>query len=312
MKKYFILSLFLIGMSFTRYSLIAMPNDLSWTEPVNINILNSEKDDFAPVWNRFTNKLYFNSEVSGYSNFYLTEPSSSNMFSTPILAKGEINQSRSQQSYITFESRNLAYLSTFRQFSERSYLNIFQTRKKKGEWIKAFAVDSLIKPVFMAHPTVSPDGSILIFSSKLNSEFDDTDLWMALKQDNNSWGTLIRISQLQTPGNEITPFLASNDTLYFASDGQEGPGGYDLFISVLKKGVWQRPYPLSEINTEFDESDFCLIPNSKAIFASDRPGGKGGLDLYITEQNGKNKDEKWPTPNSLYMRAVAAMTAHWK
>jgi hypothetical protein len=99
-------------------------------------------------------------------------------------------------------------------------------------------------------------------------------------QDDDTWSPPVFISELNTSGNEITPFLLSEDTLFFASNGQGGPGGYDIFYSVKSKGLWQKPFPLSGLNTEYNESDFILLANSTAIFSSDRPGGKGGLDLW--------------------------------
>jgi hypothetical protein len=43
----------------------------------------------------------------------------------------------------------------------------------------------------------------------------------------------------------------------------------------------QKPVPLNDINTEFDESDFIMLENGFAFFASNRPFGTGGLDLYL-------------------------------
>jgi len=275
----FLLFIFII---FSIIQGLCKSQELIWTEPVNLNSLNTKNDDFAPVWNRFQEQLYFNSNSSGFSKFYFSIPDANLNFTNYKLVEGDINEPRNNQSYITFETNEIAYLSSFRKYPERSNMNIFQTRKKKNAWLKSFDVDSLIYQVFMGHPTVSPDGSILIFSSTLNSEFGDLDLWMAIKQENGSWGSLIQISSLKTPGNEITPFLASIDTLYFASDGQEGPGGYDLFMSVRKDGIWQMPYPLNSLNTEFDETDFTTLPYGRAVFASNRPGGLGALDLYMT------------------------------
>ncbi len=261
-----------------------------WSSPNDISILNSPKDEFAPVWNKYQNKLYFNSTRTSYSLFYYSEITDSSIFTVPKLVLGDLNQKRNNQSYITFEKKDLAYISAFRQFENRSYVNIFQTRLKKNSWLKAFDIDSLELPMFMSHSTVSPDGTFLIFATTLNSEFGDTDLWMAIKQENGTWGNFIRLEQLKTPGNEITPYLHTDDTLYFASDGQEGPGGYDLFYSTKENGVWQQPYPIDELNTEFNESDFTILPNGLAIFSSDRPGGKGGLDLYLTKKFSANID----------------------
>ncbi len=205
------------------------------------------------------------------------------------MAKGGINEGAGNRSYIAFESKTKAYISAFRLYERRSYLNIFETQKKKDLWIEPYPVESLSFSEFAAHPTVSPDGSVMIFSSVMKSRFRDCDLWMSVKKDNGDWETPIRITPLQTPGNEITPYLSHKDTLFFASDGQEGPGGYDLFYSVRDAGVWQKPFPLENLNTIYDESDFAVIGSGEAIFASNRPGGAGGLDLYLTRKVAKER-----------------------
>ncbi|MFA6571399.1 MAG: hypothetical protein WCT77_09195 [Bacteroidota bacterium] len=253
-----------------------------WGEAQNILILNTESDDFAPSWNRFENLLYFNSTETGYSKFYTSEFNNS-AFTPPALIYGDLNKSRNNQSYITFESRDLAYFSTYRLSESRSFLNLFLTQNRRKQWTKPVPLDGLAFDGFVAHPTVSPDGSIIIFSSDMNSGDGDTDLWMAFRQDNGSFGAAVNLKELNTPGNEITPFLLARDTLFFASDGQEGLGGYDLFISVYEDGHWQRPYPLESLNTRYDESDLTILPTGEAVFSSDRPGGKGKLDLYLAK-----------------------------
>ncbi len=268
-------------------NLTAQIHQYKWSEPVNLSELNTEGNDFAPSWNRYDSVLFFNSDISKYSKFYSTRINEFGKFAEPKLVAGDINLSRNNQSYITFESGNDAYISTFRLTESRSYLNIYRTKYRKMSWNKPVIADSLQFDSFTSHPAVSPDGTIMIFSSDRNSDKKETDLWMAFKQDNGSWGAIINISELNSPGNEITPYLASKDTLYFASDGQEGPGGFDLFMSVYDNGTWGRPYPLSELNTSFDESDITLLPTGEIIFSSDRPGGKGKLDLYLSKPEAK-------------------------
>jgi hypothetical protein len=258
-----------------------LPDNYKWSEPQNLSILNSNEDDFAPSWNKYENILYFNSSITGYSKFYTSEYLNSN-FNAPVLLYGELNQPRNNQSYITFESKDYAYISSYRLTEKRSYLNIFQTVSKRKQWMKAYPADNLSFDAFAAQATVSPDGSVMVFSSNINSRDGNTDLWIAYKQDNGTFGAFVKLKELNTPGNEITPFLLSKDTLFFASDGQEGPGGYDLFMSVFANGNWQRPNPLTDFNTKYDESDLTILPTREAIFASNRPGGKGKLDLYIS------------------------------
>ena len=253
-----------------------------WSEPINLTQLNSKEDEFAPAWNQFENRLYYNSTRERYSYFFTSNLIDSINFSPPEKLNADININRNNQSYISFYNSNKAFLSTFRLTAKRSYLNIYQSDRKKGTWTEPYLLDSLQFDSFVSHLTISSDGSFVIFSSDRLTSGKDTDLWIAYLQDNGSWGNITAIKELNTSGNEITPFLHTDDTLYFASDGYDGPGGYDIFFSVRIGGLWQKPMPLSDINTKFNESDLIITPSGLAIFSSDRPGGLGKLDLYAT------------------------------
>lgn len=253
-----------------------------WSEPVNLTQLNSTEDEFAPSWNQFENRLYFNSTRDRYSYFYVANLLDTINFSNPEKLKADININRNNQAYISFYSSNKAFLSTFRLAPKRSFLNIFQSDRKKGIWTEPYLLDSLQFDSFVSHLTISGDGSFVIFSSDMLTTGKDTDLWIAYLQDNGTWGNITPIRELNTSGNEITPYLHTDDTLYFASDGYDGPGGYDIYYSVRIGGLWQKPMPLSDINTKFNESDFIITASGLAIFSSDRPGGLGKLDLYAT------------------------------
>ena len=255
--------------------------ELKWSEPVNLIQLNSSSDDFAPSWNKFSEKLYFNSERSGKTIFYLTELNDSTGFTNTIRLENGLNRG-DNNSYISFYSENEALISSYQNYSRRSYQNIFQIFEKRKEWTKPVFVESLGFEGFVSHPSISPSGKLLVFSSSRESQNNELNLWMAFRQDNGTYTNLSQIKELNTLGDEITPFFASEDTLFFASNGQEGPGGFDIFYSIFKEGIWTQPIPISAINTKFDESDFVILPGGKCIFASDRPGGKGKLDLYQT------------------------------
>jgi hypothetical protein len=86
------------------------------------------------------------------------------------------------------------------------------------------------------------------------------------------------------------PFVYKN-IMVFASDRPGGLGGYDLYYSLFKNGKWNSPVNFGpNINSASDEyrpflgnhSDFT---NNYMVFSSNRPGGKGGFDLYFTGFN---------------------------
>lgn len=276
--RFLFIILFLFNILFNALS---QQKDIIYSTPINITQINTESDDFAPIYNKYDNLIYFNSTISGTSQFYITKKLDSINFDTPRRLNDELNEKYRNQSYITFASKDLAYLSAYRLSESRSYINIFQTEYKKKNWIKSFLVESLSSESFTAHPTISKDGNTLIFSSNRNSE-NDTDLWVTYRNPDGTWSNAVNLTELNSSKNEITPFLLSDDTLFFASNGLGGKGGYDLFISVKVNGIWQSPEPLSQFNTEWDESDLTMLPDHSIIFASNRPGGKGGLDLYYS------------------------------
>ena len=88
-------------------------------------------------------------------------------------------------------------------------------------------------------------------------------------------------------GNDKCPFFHKN-VIVFASDRVGGLGGYDLYYSVLKNKKWSSPVNFGPgINTSSDEFRPVLgsvqdFSNAYLIFSSNRPGGKGNFDLYLT------------------------------
>ena len=88
----------------------------------------------------------------------------------------------------------------------------------------------------------------------------------------------------------------------FSSDGRkmaivlEQENGADIFVSNWDGLAWSSPEPLSKINTKFNERgpSFSLSGN-RLFFSSDRDGGLGGYDIYVTTFDG----EKWGSPESL-------------
>jgi hypothetical protein len=248
------------------------------SEPVNLFELNSKSDEFAPRWNQWEKRIYFNSTITGSSQFYTSELT--NMYSAPALVKGPLNQSGDNRSYITFANSGEAFLAKFTNFGRRPYLNLHRSVYVKNGWSAPEHIQSLKFESFVSHPTISPDGNMLVFVTDLYNDNNDTDLWMCWRREDNTWTEPIPIDELNSHGSEITPFLMSSDTLLFASNGYEGPGGYDIFYSVFINDRWERPRPIAGVNTEFDESDPSVFPDRNFLFASNRPGGVGGLDLY--------------------------------
>lgn len=142
-----------------------------------------------------------------------------------------------------------------------------------------------------AYPTLTPDSSAIYFCSDRADNFDIYKVALnkniSLRQnfeDTISKHVLID-NVLSSPANDKCPYIQGN-LMIFTSDREGGYGGYDLYYSVFRNGEWSAPVNFGEkINTKYDEfrpivKPFFEFANDFMIFSSNRPGGKGGFDLY--------------------------------
>lgn len=252
-----------------------------WSRPINLLSLNTAADDFAPSWSP-DGRLFFNSDVSGYSLFYRAAYQGGMQFAGPELIEGELNNMRANhQSFIAFAASGEIYFCTYRQTASRPFMNIFAIARQGEFWGRPGLVPAINLDSFSAHPSFSPSGRQLVFASDRQPSQGGTDLWFTSRRGNGAWSEPINLGpRLNSDGNEITPFFAADDSLFFASDGFGGQGGYEIFLALRDGGAWQAPVPVVELNSAGDDSDLTLLPDGLALFSSNRAGGKGGLDLY--------------------------------
>ncbi|MCS7000756.1 MAG: OmpA family protein, partial [Candidatus Kapabacteria bacterium] len=104
----------------------------------------------------------------------------------------------------------------------------------------------------------------------------------------NRWSEPEPLSELNSEYDEITPSIApDNKTLYFASNRPGGNGGFDIYVARLQGNRFSSPQNIgAPINSPNDDISYIALPNSTtAYFASDRPGGMGGYDIYRAVPN---------------------------
>lgn len=138
-----------------------------------------------------------------------------------------------------------------------------------------------------AQPCLSHNGKFLYFVSDRPGGVGNNDIWVSEKIG-GQWQEPKNLSAtINTPGNEYYPFLFPDGrTLFFVSDGHDGFGGMDVFVSTLdENNQWSSPknlgYPL---NTAGDEHAFVLSYDAKtAYLATNNLPGKGNMDIYTFE-----------------------------
>ncbi len=135
----------------------------------------------------------------------------------------------------------------------------------------------------VAHPAISTDGQWIIFSSDMPGGYGGMDLWACNMKD-GAWLAPINLGkEINTKGNEVFPYISSENLLFYSSNGKEGLGGLDIYYAIFKNGstgeINKISYPVNSMG-----DDFGFILNSSgrnAYFVSNRPGGKGDDDIYL-------------------------------
>ncbi len=148
-------------------------------------------------------------------------------------------------------------------------------------------------------PHLSSDGLALYFSSTRPESQGLEDLWVSRRPNRHApWGAAANLGPaINTPANERSPALSRNRRLlFFATDRAGGAGGFDIWLSWRPDPTddfgWQPPVNLgSGINTAATDAGPSFLehgpgPIPQLYLATVRPGGLGGLDIYVASVPG--------------------------
>jgi Tol biopolymer transport system component/chitodextrinase len=167
---------------------------------------------------------------------------------------------------------------------EDTTLGIFIAQLVNGTWsqISPFRYN---RPDYnTAFPCISEDGKQLFFCTDNPKGFGGYDIYVST-WENGHWGTPQNLgNQVNTPKNDVFPFLHKSGRLYFASRGHNSRGDMDIYYTVNLNGTWQKPVRLPEpINSPADDYDLILNANmDTGYFASDRGGNP---DIFMASSN---------------------------
>lgn len=150
--------------------------------------------------------------------------------------------------------------------------------------------DSINSPTSEYYPSFTIDDSILVFTRR-GEGIEEDFVESKLTPTGYSKAEIIKGDINNEPSKGGINISQDGDWLLFAGNfAGQGFGNFDLYISYNTPNGWSEPVNLgANINTEFWESSPSLSPDKNALyFSSDRPGGYGGKDLYVSYRvNGK-------------------------
>ncbi len=161
-------------------------------------------------------------------------------------------------------------------------VGIYESALVSGSWSRAVKLTIGNDSLLSAHPSVSADGEKIYFVSNRPGGFGGNDIWMSEKIGESKWGEPRNLGpQINTPGNEMFPFIRENGELYFSSDSHVGLGGLDIFKAAPdENGKWTVQNMGVPINSVGDDFAVYFYPGEeKGFFTSCRDGSRGD-DIY--------------------------------
>ncbi|HOV91473.1 MAG TPA: hypothetical protein PLC04_00105 [Candidatus Kapabacteria bacterium] len=160
--------------------------------------------------------------------------------------------------------------------------DIFQAKILNGEIIDILPVSDINTDYFEAYPTISQDGQLLVFVSDREGGYGGTDLYYSIKNSQGNWSESKNMGdKINTPANEISPFIDKNNNLYFCSNGFDNRTDFNIIKAQYEgNNQWELAKLLpSPINSDSNDIN-PYITNNQIYYSSNRDGGCGGYDIY--------------------------------
>lgn len=264
---------------------------------------NSEQSDFGGVMHdgklyitsgRNDNRKTYGWNEEPYLDIYSFTKNSDGSYGAATLMNDKIN-TKYHEGLVSFSpDGNTMYFSRESYFEKDfqrdsiskvrySQLYLFKATKLGADWdtVESLAINS--ENYSVKNPAVSADGSTLYFSSNMPGGYGNFDIYKAPINEDGTIGEPINLGQkVNTEGQEMFPYMSSNNTLYFSSNGHLGLGGMDVFYT---KEIDGKIAPIRNvgipINSNADDFAFIIDDESEEGFiSSNRDGGQGSDDVY--------------------------------
>ncbi|MBI2280074.1 MAG: PD40 domain-containing protein, partial [Bacteroidetes bacterium] len=171
--------------------------------------------------------------------------------------------------------------------------DVWISTKTDTTWSEPIKLPLVNSTSFEPSVYITLDEKTMFISSEREGGIGKLDIFFSEKDSLGNWTEMKNLgSKINTTEDEDISYVSpDNDIIYFASKGHTSMGGYDIFKSIKKDGEWSSPINMgSPINTPYNDAFFVMTPRyNRGYYASERPEGKGGMDLYrLTFANERN------------------------
>ena len=271
----------------------------SYYKVKNLELLNTPSAEYSPVY--LNNELYFTSsrgngrvyEATGtpFTDIYKVASRAANVdLATVAPLPAGINSENINDGCVTFSPDGKLMIFAKGNSGKRkgtADVDLYLSRFRNGAWTEPIPLNINDPDAWDSSPAFSPDGRTLYFASNRRGRgreragYGGTDIYSAQMDSRGRFSRVRNLGpEVNTPGNELFPYVAEDMKLYFASDGHPGYGGLDLFVVKRANGKTVIENLAQPVNSSGDDFGIFLFRADRGFFTSNREGGKGDDDIY--------------------------------
>lgn len=264
-----------------------------------IKEINSRESDYAPVFVAGRdNEIIFTSTrkaATGKKSSMITGQSYADLFRSTfgiqkqkweepkLLDENLIINTGDEEGAGTLSSTGEQMIFTRCRYDKTQSLGaeLFSSSQSRGAWSEPIRVQVVGDSIVAAHPALNENESVLYFVSDMPGGFGGKDIWKAEKKG-SSFSNPVNLGEtINTPGDEMFPFVRDNGELYFSSNYHIGMGGLDIFVANQdEEGNWTIKNMGSPVNSPADDFGIGYVVGAdKGMFTSNRKGSRGD-DIY--------------------------------
>lgn len=241
---------------------------------------------------------------ASFYNLYSAKVSSEGYLENPKALKRRVNSKFNESSAVFTKDGNTMYFTRNnftggKQRTNDSKITLLKLYKatigNDGSWIDVQELPFNSNQYSCAHPALSSDEKTLYFASDMPGTVGQSDIFKVAINADGTFGTPTSLGGgINTEARETFPFISDDNILFFASDGQLGLGGLDIFsVKMNQDGSMSKVFNLgTPVNSPQDDFSYLFNSKTKAgFFSSNRAGGKGNDDIYkFVEETPLNYD----------------------
>lgn len=260
-------------------------------------LFNTRRADFAPMYlDKNYDVLYFTttnekvtgdnkSEITGMKkgDVWMSKKDEKGAWQRPVPVEGELNTDADEGIVAFSPDAQIMYLTVARRSETSSTsVEIHTARRNEEGWGATQKFEILNDTVTaVGHPSVSPDGKYLYFSSDMPGGYGGLDIWRINLADKG--GSLENLGpEINSAGNESFPYVRTDSLIYFSSDGHAGYGGLDIFKARLNStgDRWSIDNMGLPVNSQGDDFGITFGPGESGFFSSNRGDARGYDHIY--------------------------------